>query len=44
MIEFDNSGGNQIHSVWRFEHEVGRDVLREHYRHAEGGARGHGMR
>ena len=33
LIEFDNSGGNHIHSVWRdFEGDFGRDVLREHYR------------
>jgi hypothetical protein len=33
LIEFDNSGGNHIHSVWRdFDGDWGRDVLREHYR------------
>jgi Protein of unknown function (DUF3500) len=33
LIEFDNSGGNHIHSVWRdFEGDFGRDVLRQHYR------------
>ena len=33
LIEFDNSGGNHIHSVWRdFDGDFGRDVLREHYR------------
>jgi hypothetical protein len=32
LIEFDNSGGNHIHTVWRdFEGDFGRDVLREHY-------------
>ena len=32
LIEFDNSGGNHIHSVWRdFEGDFGRDLLREHY-------------
>ena len=45
LIEFDNSGGNHIHSVWRdFEGDFGRDVLREHYRRAEGGAHRHGTR
>lgn len=45
LIEFDNSGGNHIHSVWRdFEGDFGRDVLREHYRRAEGGAQRHGSR
>ena len=33
LIEFDNSGGNHVHSVWRdFDGDFGRDVLREHYR------------
>ena len=33
LIEFDNSGGNHIHSVWRdFDGDWGRDVLYEHYR------------
>lgn len=42
LIEFDNSGGNHIHSVWRdFEGDFGRDVLREHYRHSPAG---HGQR
>lgn len=37
LIEYDNSGGNHVHSVWRdFEGDFGRDVLREHY---ERGAR-----
>jgi hypothetical protein len=37
LIEFDNSGGNHIHSVWRdFEGDFGRDVLGEHYRGAHG--------
>jgi hypothetical protein len=32
LIEFDNSGGNHIHSVWRdFNGDWGRDLLREHY-------------
>ena len=45
LIEFDNSGGNHIHSVWRdFEGDFGRDVLREHYRRAEGSAHRHGTR
>jgi len=35
LIEFDNSGGNHIHSVWRdFDGDFGRDVLGEHYRQA----------
>ena len=35
LIEFDNSGGNHIHTVWRdFEGDFGRDVLREHYERA----------
>jgi hypothetical protein len=33
LIEFDNSGGNHIHSVWRdFDGDWGQDVLAEHYR------------
>jgi len=45
LIEFDNSGGNHIHSVWRdFEGDFGRDVLREHYRGSEGTAHRHGGR
>ncbi len=44
LIEFDNSGGNHIHSVWRdFEGDFGRDVLREHYRRSAAG-HGHGQR
>jgi len=44
LIEFDNSGGNHVHSVWRdFDGDFGRDVLREHYRAAEGRRR-HGTR
>jgi hypothetical protein len=32
LIEFDNSGGNHVHSVWRdFGGDFGRDLLREHY-------------
>jgi hypothetical protein len=43
LIEFDNSGGNHIHSVWRdFEGDFGRDVLTEHYRRAAGTAHRHG--
>ncbi|MFZ2650194.1 MAG: DUF3500 domain-containing protein [Burkholderiaceae bacterium] len=35
LIEFDNSGANHIHSVWRdFDGDWGRDVLAEHYRRA----------
>jgi len=35
LIEFDNSGGNHVHSVWRdAEADWGRDVLAEHYRQA----------
>jgi hypothetical protein len=35
VIEFDNSGGNHVHSVWRdFAGDWGRDVLAEHYRNA----------
>ena len=35
LIEFDNSGGNHIHAVWRdFQGDWGRDVLAEHYRRA----------
>jgi len=42
LIEFDNSGGNHIHSVWRdFHGDFGRDVLAEHYRRAQAG-HGHG--
>lgn len=42
LIEFDNSGGNHIHSVWRdFDADFGRDVLGEHYRQAEGSAHRH---
>ena len=45
LTEFDNSGGNHIHSVWRdFEGDFGRDVLRDHYRGAEGTAHRHGGR
>ncbi|MES2958174.1 MAG: DUF3500 domain-containing protein [Pseudomonadota bacterium] len=45
LIEFDNSGGNHVHSVWRdFEGDFGRDVLREHYRRADpGGTHRHGQ-
>jgi len=45
LIEFDNSGGNHIHSVWRdFDSDFGRDVLREHYRRANGSEHRHGTR
>jgi hypothetical protein len=45
LIEFDNSGGNHVHSVWRdFDGDFGRDVLREHYRRAEGSTHRHGSR
>jgi hypothetical protein len=45
LIEHDNSGGNHIHAVWRdFDGDFGRDVLREHYRRAEGSEHGHGRR
>jgi hypothetical protein len=45
LIEFDNSGGNHIHSVWRdFEGDFGRDVLRDHYRDAQGTAHRHRSR
>ena len=44
LIEFDNSGGNHVHSVWRdFEGDWGRDVLADHYRSASPG-HGHGAR
>lgn len=43
LIEFDNAGGNHVHSVWRdFDGDFGRDVLREHYLQAAGGAHGQG--
>jgi hypothetical protein len=45
LIEFDNSGGNHVHSVWRdFNGDFGRDVLAEHYRSTRGGTHGHGRR
>lgn len=35
LIEYDNSGGNHVHSVWRdVDGDFGRDVLREHYERA----------
>jgi hypothetical protein len=35
LIEFDNSGGNHVHSVWRdAEADWGRDILADHYRQA----------
>ena len=44
VIEFDNSGGNHVHSVWRdFDGDWGRDVLAEHYRQA-GPEHRHGTR
>ena len=40
VIEFDNSGGNHVHSVWRdFDGDWGRDVLADHYRSAGPGHR-----
>jgi hypothetical protein len=40
VIEFDNSGGNHVHSVWRdFDGDWGRDVLADHYRTAGPGHR-----
>jgi hypothetical protein len=45
LIEFDNSGGNHIHSVWRdFDGDFGRDMLRDHYRGAEDTKHRHGSR
>lgn len=42
LIEWDNTGGNHVHSVWRdFEGDWGRDVLGEHYRRARGSAHRH---
>jgi hypothetical protein len=44
LIEYDNSGGNHVHSVWRdFDGDWGRDVLAEHYRSAGPGHR-HGSK
>jgi hypothetical protein len=44
LIEYDNSGGNHVHSVWRdFDGDWGRDVLAEHYRSADPSHR-HGTR
>jgi hypothetical protein len=44
LIEYDNSGGNHVHSVWRdFDGDWGRDVLAEHYRRASPDHR-HGTR
>ena len=35
LLEYDNSGGNHVHSVWRdFDGDWGRDVLADHYRRA----------
>ena len=32
VVEFDNSGGNHVHTVWRdFAGDFGRDLLSEHY-------------
>jgi Protein of unknown function (DUF3500) len=43
LIEFDNSGGNHVHSVWRdFQGDWGRDVLAEHYRRASAEGVPHG--
>jgi hypothetical protein len=45
LIEFDNSGGNHIHAVWRdFDGDFGRDVLGEHYRRAAGSGHAHAKR
>jgi hypothetical protein len=47
LVEYDNTqnNGNHIHSVWRdFEGDFGRDVLRDHYRGAEGTTHRHGKR
>jgi hypothetical protein len=44
LIEYDSTqnGGNHIHSVWRdFSGDFGRDLLREHYRSADGTAHRH---
>jgi hypothetical protein len=42
LIEWDNSGGNHIHNVWRdFDGDWGRDVLGEHYRRAPGSGHRH---
>lgn len=42
LIEWDNTGGNHVHSVWRdFEGDWGRDVLGEHYRRARGSTHRH---
>jgi hypothetical protein len=42
LIEWDNSGGNHIHCVWRdFDGDWGRDVLGEHYRRAAGSSHKH---
>jgi hypothetical protein len=42
LIEWDNSGGNHIHHVWRdFEGDWGRDVLGEHYRRARASSHRH---
>lgn len=31
LIEFDNGGGNHVHSAWRdFEGDFGRDLISEH--------------
>lgn len=44
VIEYDNSGGNHVHSVWRdFDGDWGRDVLADHYRSAAP-AHSHGKR
>jgi len=44
IIEYDNSGGDHVHSVWRdFDGDWGHDVLAEHYRDAAPG-HGHGRR
>jgi hypothetical protein len=43
LIEWDNSGGNHVHSVWRdFAGDWGRDILREHYQKAPASGHSHG--
>ena len=39
LIEFDNSGGNHVHSVWRdLTNDWGEDVLAAHYADAHVGS------
>jgi hypothetical protein len=45
LIEFDNSGGNHVHSVWRdFDGDWGQDVLAEHYKRSSGTGHTHAPR